>query len=92
MTPAAAETIGLQALAWLVGDEELCPVFMGSTGASVDDLRVRANDPAFLGSVLEFLTMNDQWVMQFCDANELKYEMPLHARYALPGAQDVHWT
>jgi hypothetical protein len=92
MTPAAAETIGLQALTWLVGNEELCPVFMGSTGASVDDLRIRANDPAFLGSVLEFLTMTDAWVMAFCEASNLKYDQPLAARYALPGAQDMHWT
>lgn len=92
MTPEQAQTIGLQALAWLVGNDDLCPTFMGATGSSVDDLRGRANDPEFLGSVLEFLTMDDVWVMAFCDTIALAYDQPLRARYALPGAQDMHWT
>ena len=87
-----AQVIALQALAWLVGNEELCPIFLGATGGSVDDLRERATDPAFHGAVLEFITMDDAWVMAFCDAVELTYEAPLHARYALPGAAEMNWT
>lgn len=87
-----AETLAIDALAWLVANDELCPVFLGSTGASVSDLRDRAGDPAFLGSVLEFLTMDDRWVVAFCDAAGLRYDQPLRARYALPGAGQVHWT
>jgi len=92
MGPEQAEMIALRALGWLVGNEELCPVFMGATGSSVDDLRGRATDPAFQASVLDFITMDDAWVIAFCDANELKYEDPLQARHALPGAEMVHWT
>lgn len=92
MTPEAAQTIALQALGWLVGNDELCPVFLGSTGSSVDDLRGRATDPAFQASVLEFLTMNDGWVIEFCDQAGLAYNQPLRARYALPGAEQVNWT
>jgi hypothetical protein len=87
-----AEVIGLQALAWLAGNDELCPTFLGASGGSVDDLRDRATDPAFLGAVLEFITMDDAWVIEFCDTIGMAYEMPLQARYALPGAQNVHWT
>jgi hypothetical protein len=87
-----AQVIALQALAWLVGNDELCPVFLGATGGSVDDLRARAGDPAFQASVLEFITMDDAWVVAFCDCVDLSYEKPLHARYALPGAEAVHWT
>ena len=92
MTPEAAQTVALKALGWLVGNEDLCPTFMGSTGSSVDDLRDRAGDAEFQVSVLEFLTMDDAWVMAFCDAEGLSYDMPLRARYALPGAEEVHWT
>ncbi|MEL6838831.1 MAG: DUF3572 domain-containing protein [Pseudomonadota bacterium] len=92
MGPEQAQIIALQALGWLAGNDELCSVFLGSTGGSVDDLRERATDPAFQAAVLEFLTMDDAWVIAFCDANELKYDMPLQARYALPGAEAVHWT
>lgn len=87
-----AQTIAIQALGWLVANEELCPVFLGSTGSSVEDLRNRATEPAFQASVLEFLTMDDSWVMAFCDAHGLAYADPLAARYALPGAEQVHWT
>ncbi len=87
-----AEIIALQALGWLVGNEELCPVFLGSTGGSEADLRARASDPDFLASVLEFITMDDAWVIAFCDSVGLAYDMPLRARYALPGAEQVNWT
>lgn len=36
--------------------------------------------------------MDDVWVMAFCDAEQLKYEDPLMARYSLTGAEVVHWT
>jgi hypothetical protein len=88
----AAETVGLRALAWLAGNEELLPVFLGSTGASLDDLRAGAGDPAFLGSVLDFLMMDDAWVVAFCDAGGLPYEAPMRARGALPGGAETHWT
>lgn len=92
MSPETAETIALQALSWLVGNEEILPVFLGSSGSSIDDIKARADDPQFLASVLEFLTMDDTWVIAFCDSVNLPYENPLKARYALPGAEQVHWT
>lgn len=88
----AAETVGLRALAWLAGNDELLPVFLGSTGASLDDLRAGAGDAAFLGSVLDFVMMDDAWVVAFCDAAGLAYEAPMRARAALPGGGQMHWT
>ncbi|GKY88606.1 DUF3572 domain-containing protein [Sinisalibacter aestuarii] len=87
-----AETLALQALGWLAGNDELLPVFLGSTGASEADLRAGAGDPAFLGSVLDFLTMDDAWVIAFCDSAGLAYEAPLAARQALPGGAQMNWT
>ncbi|MEW2911371.1 DUF3572 domain-containing protein [Leisingera sp. JC11] len=88
----AAETLALKALAWLAGNDELLPVFLGATGASEADLRAQASEPAFLGSVLDFLTMDDAWVMQFCDSEGLAYELPMQARMSLPGGAQVNWT
>lgn len=88
----AAETQALRALAWLAGNEELLPVFMGATGASGSDLRARAGEPEFLVSVLDFLMMDDAWVIAFCDAHGLPYDSVLQARNALPGGAQVHWT
>jgi hypothetical protein len=87
-----AEMIAVQALAWLAGNDELMPVFLGTTGASAQDLRSQASDPEFLGSVLDFLMMNDAWVMEFCQSQGLPYEQPMRARQCLPGGAQVHWT
>lgn len=88
----SAETTALQALTWLAGHEELLPVFMGSTGLSPEELAARAAEPEFLGSVLDFLLMDDAWIIAFCDANSLRYDAPMLARAALPGGESLHWT
>lgn len=87
-----AETIGLRALAWLAANDEIFPVFMGSSGASLDDVKAGAADPAFLAAILDFLTMDDAWITQFCDDAGLPYDAPLQARRALPGGHEVSWT
>ncbi|MCF6317388.1 MAG: DUF3572 domain-containing protein [Marinosulfonomonas sp.] len=87
-----AEIRALGVLAWLVHNEGLLPVFLGATGASEDDLRLRAGESEFLGSVLDFLMMDDAWVVEYCDGAGLPYDTPMRARQALPGGTDVSWT
>ncbi len=88
----SAETIALQALGWLAGNEELMPVFLGSTGASVDDLKRQAGDPAFLGSVLDFIMMDDAWVVDCAASVTLPPERIMQARQCLPGGEQINWT
>jgi len=88
----AAEVFALGVLGWLVGNDDLRDVFLGATGASEADLRARAGDPDFLISVLDFLMMDDAWVMGCCDTLGASYETPMQAKYALPGGADVSWT
>ncbi len=87
-----AEVRALSVLTWLVANEELLPVFLGATGASESDLRARAGESEFLGSVLDFVMMDDAWVMAYCDGEGLPYETLMRARQALPGGADVNWT
>ncbi|MEM8591818.1 MAG: DUF3572 domain-containing protein [Pseudomonadota bacterium] len=87
-----AETMALTALGWLAGHDDLMPVFLGSTGASLDDLRARASEPEFLGSVLDFILMDDAWVVELCDAQGWEYTDLAAARAALPGGEQVNWT
>jgi hypothetical protein len=87
-----AEVIGVLAVGWLAGNDELLPVFMGSTGVSEADLRAGLQEPDFHASVLDFLMMDDAWVIGFCDANALQYQVVAEARAALPGGGEVHWT
>lgn len=88
----SADVVGLKALAWLIGHEDLGPIFLGATGASVEDLRETAQNPDVLVSVLSFLTMDDAWVTAFCDAHSLPYDAPMRALQTLPGGAPVHWT
>ncbi|WP_010141911.1 DUF3572 domain-containing protein [Oceanicola sp. S124] len=92
LSPARAEEIALACLGWLAGNEDLLPVFMGATGLAAEDLRASAEDPHFLGSVLDFLLMDDAWVMAFCRDTGLPFELPFQARQMLPGGEQVHWT
>lgn len=87
-----AEMIGVQALGWLAESDDLMPAFLGATGSSVEDLRAQASDPAFLISVLDFLAMDDAWIMAFCQSAGLDYDMPMRARQSLPGGAQMHWT
>jgi len=92
MTPDAAETFALDVLAWLAGTDDLLPVFLGSTGASVDDVRERAGDAEFLGAVLDFLMLDDAWVLAFAGDRGIDPERVMRARMALPGGAQVNWT
>ena len=87
-----AETVAIQALGWMAGQEDVMGLFLGATGATVDDLRQGAGDPAFLGALLDFLMQQDAWIIAFCDAAGLPYEAPMRARAALPGGAQTHWT
>lgn len=92
MTRESAEVVGLKALGWMAGNEDLLPVFLGATGASAADLRGGAGDPGFLGALLDFIMMDDAWVTGFCDAEGLPYDQPMMARMSLPGGDQIHWT
>ncbi|MFZ1725288.1 MAG: DUF3572 domain-containing protein [Albidovulum sp.] len=87
-----AETVALKALAWLVSQEDMLGGFMGASGSGADELRQRAGEPEFLGSVLDYILTNDAWVIRFCDDNDLAYDVPMAARGALPGGAEVCWT
>lgn len=88
----AAETLALACLDWLAGQDELWPVFLGSTGASEADLKARVGDPDLLGAVLDFILMDDAWLSACCRAKGLAPDAPVRARMALPGGSVVHWT
>ena len=94
MTPTqeSAEMTAIQALSWLAGNEDLMPVFLNASGADVDNLRDQAKDPAFLGAVLDFIMMDDAWVIAFCDEVGISYDAPMRARVMLPGGEQVNWT
>ena len=81
-----AETIALQALAWLAADEDEMNAFMGQTGLDQAALRAGAGDAAFLGGVLDYILAEETRLMAFAEDAGLKPDVPARARAALPGA------
>ncbi|MEM7508772.1 MAG: DUF3572 domain-containing protein [Pseudomonadota bacterium] len=92
MHSAEAEALAIQVLGWIAGEEERLVRFLGMTGASVEDLRAQAAQPAFLGSVLDFLLSEDAAVIACCEELGIAPEEPMRARASLPGGDLPHWT
>jgi hypothetical protein len=88
----SAQIIALQALAWIVTDDDRLAALMANSGIDPDSLRAHAGDPVVLGAVLDHLLSDDQAVIAFCDAHGLPYTSPLAARAVLPGGDTLHWT
>jgi hypothetical protein len=85
-TATNAETVALQALAFIAGDEGILNAFMASSGCSLDELKGSAGDPAFLGGILDFLLQDDGNVLEFCRSAGLEPSDLFRARHALPGS------
>ena len=88
----AAETLALEALAWIAGQPERAGAFLGSTGGTAGDLRDRATDPEFLGFVLDFLLADEPALLEFCADTGHPPDRPLRARAGLPGGDLPNWT
>jgi hypothetical protein len=88
----SAHVIALQALAWLVADDDRLARLMAESGIDPSRLRSHADDPEVLGAVLDHLLGDDQAVIAFCDAHRLPYTSPFAARSVLPGGDSMHWT
>ena len=87
-----AETVGLRALAWLVGEEARLAAFLSASGTGPAELRRRAQEPELLGAVLDFVLSEDRHVLAFAEAAGLAPEAVQEARAALPGGGLPHWT
>ncbi|MGP9790359.1 DUF3572 domain-containing protein [Roseinatronobacter sp. NSM] len=97
MNQSTAEQIALDAFTWLCTQEELLPVFLNASGASVDDLRAAISaaggpDVALLGAVLDFIAMRDDTVIACCAAQNLPNDAVARAQAVLAGHAGMHWT
>ena len=87
-----AEIYALKAANWLLSNQELLDLFMGSTGVSENTIKSDIQNTVFLVAVLDFLLLDDKWVIEACDAMELQPELMQTARLFLPGGDQVNWT
>lgn len=92
MTSDDAEIYALKAANWLLSNQELLDLFMGSTGVSENTIKSDIQNTVFLVAVLDFLLLDDKWVVEACDAMKLQPELMQTARLFLPGGDQVNWT
>jgi hypothetical protein len=90
MNTEQAETIALQALAYLIKDEELLEQFLTTSGLSPDDLKKKFNDPQLLGGVLDAILSDDAVLLAFCNTVSLSPETLIKARKTLPGGYEIY--
>ena len=87
-----AETRALEVLTWVLSEDDLIKVFMGATGASQNDLRANTLSHEFLISILDFVLMDDRWVIscgKFLNIDPSQIQL---IRMSLDGGQEVNWT
>lgn len=80
-----AETIALQALSFMVKDDDLVARFLNQTGLTPQDLKQRIREPDLLGGVLDAILADDKVLLEFCNASSLSPDTIASARAALPG-------
>ncbi len=62
----AAETIAINALQYLAGDEEQLRCFLTLTGCNIADLRSNASSSEFQAALLDFFLSNEPTLLAFC--------------------------
>lgn len=92
MNAEAAASMAQDALIWLAGQPDLLGQFLSATGAEPADMRRLADDPEFLGFVLDFLLGSDDLVRSFAAEAGIAPDAPMRARAALPGGAVPDWT
>ncbi len=85
LTREEAETIAIQAVAFLAGQEDHFLRFVALTGTSVDAVRESLGDPAVLGAVLDFVLADEALLLAFCASASIAPDRPAGARRLLPG-------
>ena len=92
MNKEIAETRALEVLNWVLSEDDLIQVFMSATGASQDDLRSNTLNHEFLISILDFVLMDDSWVISCSKFMNIDPSQIQVIKMSLDGGQEVNWT
>ena len=85
MTRESAETVAIEALAFIAGDPERLERFMALTGLGSESLRRAAREPGFLLGILDHVMADDRLLVAFATQHEMTPERVVHARERLTG-------
>ena len=86
ITVEGAEALALQAVAFIVADDELLSQFLAVTGSDIESLRLRITERNFQVGVLDFLLADESAVLAFSSQNGTAPDAPMRARERLSTA------
>ena len=81
----SAQSLAVSALTFIAADSDRLSRFLSLTGLGPDNLRTAAADPAFLGSVLDYLVADEALLVEFAADAGLKPEAVARAYAVLRG-------
>jgi Protein of unknown function (DUF3572) len=84
----SAQSLAVSALAFIAADSDRLSRFLNLTGLGPDNLRTAAADPAFLGSVLDYLVADEALLVEFAADSGLKPEAVARAHAVLRGPNE----
>ena len=79
----SGRSLAVSALTFIAADPDRLNRFLGLTGLGPENLRTAAADPAFLGSVLDYLVGDEKLLVEFAADAGLKPEAVARAHEAL---------
>ena len=89
ISPEFGRSLAASALAFLAADPERLQQFLNLTGLGPHNLRDAAEDPAFHGSVLEYMLADEELLLRFAGDFDLEPETVALAHQALCGPVHV---
>lgn len=81
----AAETLALQAAAFIFADDDLTSAFVAVTGADPQGIRDHLAEAENLAGVLEYLLSREEQLILFCEQFEIEPSQPARAFHRLSG-------
>ena len=81
----SARSLAVSALAFIGADSDRLNRFLSLTGLGPDNLRTAAADPAFLGSMLDYLVGDEALLVEFAADARIKPEAVARAHAVLCG-------
>lgn len=88
---AAAETVAIEALAFLADNEERLGLFLSLTGLGPETVRQAAADPGFLSAVLDHIAQDEALLLAFAAEAGLPPAAVAAARERLAGPRPDAW-
>jgi hypothetical protein len=84
----SAQSLAVTALGFIAADSDRLSRFLSLTGLGPDNLRTAAADPAFLGSVLDYLIADEALLVAFAADASVKPEAVARAHFVLRGPSE----